>query len=513
METGFESVINEYFENENIIIDKDDIVLNMNKWKREKDHNILLITGLSGSGKTSTSYEIANSKKAEVFQLDWLDSLDNITDYPKDAPNYGLKEYIKDNSSIKELNWGDDNYEKIIIDTFKLIKKFANLNTDKLFIIEGFQIYNKFNKSYITADTPIIVKGTSAVVSMLRRINRDGKSMHDCLIRDKLFSNYLDAEEKINKFRKILLQNNKSNKIEEKKYYKKEGIKMKIAFESVISSYFEKEDILTNIQDDVSMEGFLKNAGAVVLNGWDAFKETTGRIISTMLATIKEFCLKRATEFKKNTKMVFYSKPLTEFRNIISAHLDRVEKSRKEYMKNVSHDSSELFFGKDEDLTDNEKEVVAALEGKLERSEEYLTEYNDRLTSEMIKYSAKYANTVANPDITGVKFFTDIFSYIGNIFTLAAKSSKETYQALGKYNFGRKILVGFKYFTSILHPISFLLLVIVSCIAKSISSKKFTSEDVNDMVQNFAGAMNNGGTMNDLHSAYSDITAETNFDI
>lgn len=51
---------------------------NLNKWGKDKDHNILYITGYSGSGKTTVAKSLSD-KNTDIVHLDAY--YDNVTDY------------------------------------------------------------------------------------------------------------------------------------------------------------------------------------------------------------------------------------------------------------------------------------------------------------------------------------------------------------------------------------------------------------------------------------------------
>jgi ribosomal protein S18 acetylase RimI-like enzyme len=185
------------------LISKGDIQCNMEEWKHEAGKNILLITGLSGSGKTSTGYELAYDYKAEVFQLDWISQPEHMANSPE-TPNYGLWQDIskKFGPRLKTSNTlNGDNFHNLVIDVFEEIVRYANKNPNLLFIVEGVQIPGHLHDYPDIEKFPIIIKGTSVATSMFRRFKRD--SLKDALRTGdtNILKYYLDHEKHLNWFR------------------------------------------------------------------------------------------------------------------------------------------------------------------------------------------------------------------------------------------------------------------------------------------------------------------------
>lgn len=188
---------------ENLVITKDDIRHNLDEWKPGVGTNVLLITGLSGSGKTTTGYEMAYDYKAELFQLDWIEHPEYMQDSPE-TPNYGLWQYIKKLHGRRLGNASQktgDQWHNLVIDVFDSICRFAKMHPDKLFIIEGVQIPGHLHDVLGIEKYPIVIKGTSVVSSIIRRFKRDG-------IKDgfrtggvNILKYYLDGDKYMNMFR------------------------------------------------------------------------------------------------------------------------------------------------------------------------------------------------------------------------------------------------------------------------------------------------------------------------
>lgn len=142
-------------------------------------YNFLLVTGLSGSGKSTYTETLAQQYNATIITLDGFSQIykDNkINEYTRSL----IYDFIKINPNLKEELKGDfwhkqklNNFEKykrwnILFFEF-LIKNI--MDKEQLFIIEGTQIFMTIDPKLIKK-YPIIIVGTSDVKSFFRRINR-----------------------------------------------------------------------------------------------------------------------------------------------------------------------------------------------------------------------------------------------------------------------------------------------------------------------------------------------------
>ena len=152
----------------------DDITFNLEEFG--KTNNVLLVTGLSGSGKSYLTKKLVKKYNAELIQLDWLKHQKYASKFGKVLLNKFKKKYpesipyidSKWNNEPDELK--NDLYKKYLNLFFDFI--IEHLDSKKLYIIEGLQIFCMidYNK---TLDYPIIIKGTSSMKSLLYRYKRD----------------------------------------------------------------------------------------------------------------------------------------------------------------------------------------------------------------------------------------------------------------------------------------------------------------------------------------------------
>jgi len=157
--------------NEGMVISEKDFSNNLEKWENDK-YPVLLITGLSGGGKSTLASQLATQHKADIVELDGLEwNFDN-------SRNHFLTKFINENPQYKKSiqdHWKDEK-GKIPAKKFIYFCISHALKNNIKIIIEGVQIYyvmigSKEDLIYMT-DKPIIIKGTSPIISKLRQFKR-----------------------------------------------------------------------------------------------------------------------------------------------------------------------------------------------------------------------------------------------------------------------------------------------------------------------------------------------------
>lgn len=155
---------------------------------------VLIITGLSGSGKTTYSQIIAKKYDAICISFDVLKFYDEA---PIESKRI-LNGFIKDNPHIKSLiqiNWRktDSIYSNDMLYNyycnlfFDYIVKYAH-EKKKLLILEGIQIFVRLHPSK-TLGMPLIVIGSSSFQSLKRKYIRDFPT--NCFILSWLIDIYI----------------------------------------------------------------------------------------------------------------------------------------------------------------------------------------------------------------------------------------------------------------------------------------------------------------------------------
>ena len=140
------------------------------------ESKILLITGLSGSGKSYLAREIAKENDATIFQVEWLKHKKHISEECKYILDTFIEKYPETIPYI-DTKWNNSKNE----DNNELFKKYINLfflhflevkDNNKNYIIEGLQLFTLLDFDLIK-DYPLIIKGTSAFKSFKNRLKRD----------------------------------------------------------------------------------------------------------------------------------------------------------------------------------------------------------------------------------------------------------------------------------------------------------------------------------------------------
>lgn len=177
---------------------KNNFVYNLDDFIDNKS-NILLITGLSGSGKTTMAYDLADEYNAKVIQLDYFQNFNLLKDkYKNDLTIKLINEYL-------ENNVGNNISYDITLNDYELyFRPFFFWLLEKLksqkgkYIIEGIHII-LFTKFEDVKYYPLICLETSKTVSIIRHWIRDEWKLKDIIARgykDIILFNKWDQKKK-----------------------------------------------------------------------------------------------------------------------------------------------------------------------------------------------------------------------------------------------------------------------------------------------------------------------------
>lgn len=158
------------------------VTANLSKFGKTRDTNILYITGLSGSGKSTVSSAIAR-KNDQIIRLDayngYITGLSNLQS--KDFNKYLKSKGIEPNFPMPPMQ-DDPNYKsywKHVNDFVSAIDEYSKKRFDSSqgrVIVEGLQLADGWyteDFSYFKGK-PLIILGTSASASRKRANDRDG---------------------------------------------------------------------------------------------------------------------------------------------------------------------------------------------------------------------------------------------------------------------------------------------------------------------------------------------------
>ena len=155
---------------------------NLDKWGTDKDHNILYISGKSGSGKSTAALAMSDSN-TNVIHLDSYFELKNKSEANKNK-NERFNNFLKKNGfDINSLN-DEKLFKNDIKEYFKKVDKFTDLSEEfareeygysRKVIMEGVQLLDETmypNKRFFD-DKPCILLKTNDDVSRKRAKERD----------------------------------------------------------------------------------------------------------------------------------------------------------------------------------------------------------------------------------------------------------------------------------------------------------------------------------------------------
>lgn len=175
---------NEEYYTENVIIDRDDLYINMDKFESGKC-NIILITGFTGSGKSTLGEEMVSKYKCDDhFELDalewWFDGLIREDELKEGMPP--IYDWLIHNKKLMNLHRPTNaEIAKMMDMMIPYVINWCTKNKDKKYVIEGIQLYESWSKNgkcnYL--NYPMILKGTSGLKSTFRAMKRNGNKLTD----------------------------------------------------------------------------------------------------------------------------------------------------------------------------------------------------------------------------------------------------------------------------------------------------------------------------------------------
>lgn len=176
---------------EGLIFNKDVLTINLDKFGYHQPNNILYVTGLSGSGKTTQTFKLSKEYGARVLSTDEIifgDLTHNTDSYrfmekaKKKYPDYAsflayrqAKQWTEFSKLRDARKREDPKYmDKLWTSVLTYICDLVKSDKDHLYILEGIHIF-EFLKDYIDGRTDsMVIRGESVVTAINRYIRRAG---------------------------------------------------------------------------------------------------------------------------------------------------------------------------------------------------------------------------------------------------------------------------------------------------------------------------------------------------
>lgn len=316
--------------NENYIIDKKNAELDIDMWKKDSDHNILFITGLSGSGKSTYARQLAKEENATIIELDIFqcyDKFKNAGTRKNDISMKMVSEFLEDNPEMVDIDFSNIKLESFGDSFTKYFKWLLNKlhKSNERYIIEGIHIMLFIPYSDIKGE-PIICIGTSMIKSFWRMWKREGFTHKDFIRYGKrYFLLYKEWERQYKNFQDSfnesyieegMLRINKAKLSDEN--YVKELIK-------TINNTPEKE-----YKKRSNIEYYLLIAALISM-------AVVGMPLGILMVEISEIIAKVNTKDKEKQHMVDYiDKTIVKLRKLqkVSKDSEKIEVTIKKLEKN-----------------------------------------------------------------------------------------------------------------------------------------------------------------------------------
>ena len=197
---------------ESFLFSKDNLYINFDKFESGKS-NICLVTGISGSGKSTVAQKIANGNHAEWIELDILEEVGGFTDGQLKQAGEVFYDYL---SSKKDL-WERLKSKSVRGDELKKESKafleycisWCRKHSDSKWVIEGVQIYSYGNPDKLKS-LPIVFTNASVLKSLVRRLSRshsykDGSFKRELSEFPQMLGYYIDNDNAFTAFKNAIV--------------------------------------------------------------------------------------------------------------------------------------------------------------------------------------------------------------------------------------------------------------------------------------------------------------------
>ena len=168
---------------------------NLDKWGTDAKHNVLYVTGYSGSGKSTAALALKNKhKNTSIIHLDrYVDGMKAPRN--KEFENYLKSKQIDWRKLYKNVDYSSKDYWKEADKFVKSVEKFGELSfgNDKRVIVEGVQIMDEWwgDHKYLS-DKPVVLMKTNSITSEYRAAKRDEDRIRPMIAIKRIFDKSLN---------------------------------------------------------------------------------------------------------------------------------------------------------------------------------------------------------------------------------------------------------------------------------------------------------------------------------
>jgi uridine kinase len=179
---------------------------NLDKWGIDAEHNVLYITGYSGSGKSTVAEKLSKPGDTIIHLDSYTENNNRVKKNQSRKFNSYLDKNVPEWKSISKQDFNSKTYWNTVDDFLNAINSYAikEFSDGHRVIAEGVQIsddwFGKDNQAKLK-NKPVVILGTNAVTSLKRARVRDNESEHNALLEFVRNNNLRDYVRIINSYK------------------------------------------------------------------------------------------------------------------------------------------------------------------------------------------------------------------------------------------------------------------------------------------------------------------------